>query len=449
MLALEIGIIVALTVLNGLFAMSETAMVSSRRARLRQRAEEGNRGASTALELAENPNRFLSTVQIGISLVGVLAGAFGGATLAGPLAEALGTVPAVATYAEVIAFALVVGAITYLSLVVGELVPKRLALGAPEAVAAVVARPMTLLSVLASPAVWFLGASTNFVLRLLRLDPAAETPVSEQEVEILLEEGARAGVFEDEERDLVRRALRLDDTPVRELMTPRPQVVWLDADASHEKHREVIVESRHSWFPVARGDLDGILGIASAKDPWARSDDGPGLLDSLRRPSIVPESAPVTRALEEFKRSGLPIVLLVDERGNFEGLVTPADVLKSLVGEVAHEGYRSVASPRITRRKDGSLLVDGLLAAGEIKEKLGLEKLPNAGEDYQTVGGMVLASLGHVPEEGESFWWEGWRFEVVDMDGNRVDKVLASRRDQNPDDDPSDGPADRGGAPQR
>jgi putative hemolysin len=437
--ALEIGVVIALTVINGLFAMSETAMVSSRRARLRQRAEEGNRGASTALELARNPNRFLSTVQIGISLVGVLAGAFGGATLAGPLAEALRVAPAVSAYAETIAFVLVVGAITYLSLVVGELVPKRLALGAPETIASAVAPPMSFLSALAAPAVWFLGASTNLMLRLLRVDPAAEAPVSEQEVEILLEEGARAGVFEAEERDLVRRALRLDDTPVRELMTPRPRVVWLDADAPHEKHREIISHSRHSWFPVARGGLDGILGIASAKDAWARGDDaGPGLLDSLRRPAIVPEGVPATRALEAFKRSGLPIVLLVDERGNFEGLVTPADVLASLVGEVAGEGGPASAPPRVTRREDGSLLIDGLLAAGELQETLGLENLPREGEDYQTVGGMVLAILGHVPEEGESFDWEGWRFEVVDMDGNRVDKVLAGRRDPTPEDGPPD-----------
>ena len=229
-MALEIALIVALTVLNGVFAMSETAMVSSRRARLRQRAETGDRGASAALRLAEEPNRFLSTVQIGISLIGVLAGAFGGAALAGPLAEALATAPVLGPYADTLAFAVVVGAITYLSLVVGELVPKRLALGAPEAVASLVARPMNLLSAAASPAVWFLGASTDLALRLLRISPATEAPVSEQEVEILLEEGAKAGVFEAEESDLARRALRLDETPVRELMTPRTRVVWLDAD---------------------------------------------------------------------------------------------------------------------------------------------------------------------------------------------------------------------------
>jgi putative hemolysin len=267
--ALEIAVVVALMVLNGLFAMSETAMVSARRARLKERAQGGDRGTRAALELAKDPNRLLSTVQIGISLIGVLAGAVGGAALAGPLAEVLRAVPFLAPYADLMAFTMVVGAITYLSLVVGELVPKSLGLGAPEAVASLVARPMRLLSALTSPVMWFLGASTNAVLRLLRISPSAEDPVSEQEVEMLLEEGARAVIFE-EERDLARRALQLDDQPVRELMTPRPKIVWLDADDPPEEHRRIVTESRHSWFPVARGDLDVLLGLASIKDAWAR-----------------------------------------------------------------------------------------------------------------------------------------------------------------------------------
>ena len=425
-MALEIAVVIALTVLNGIFAMSETAMVSARRARLRENAEGGDRGARAALGLAEDPNRFLSTVQIGISLIGVLAGAFGGAALAGPLAEDLRAVPVVAPYAEPVAFALVVGSITYLSLIVGELVPKRLALGAPETVASLVARPMGFLSTLASPVVWFLGASTNAVLRLIRVSPSAETPVSEQEVEILLEEGARAGVFEEEERDLARRALRLDDRPVRELMTPRPRIVWLDADDHPEEHRLVITESRHSWFPVARGDLDGLLGLASIKDPWARGGDA-GLLDSLTRPPFVPEGAPATRALEVFKQSGITVAVVVDERGNVEGLVTPTDVLEALVGAAADADEPTGKTPAIVARPDGSLLVDGLLAVDELKERLGLSGLPREDEgDYQTVGGMVMTALERVPEESDGFGWEGWRFEVVDMDGNRVDKVLAT-----------------------
>lgn len=430
---LKILVVVVLTVFNGLFAMSETAMVSSRRARLRERAEGGSGGARAALELAEDPNRFLSTVQIGISLIGVLAGAFGGAALAGPLADALRTVPALAPYAHPLAFAIVVGAITYLSLVVGELAPKRFALGAPESVASVVARPMRMISVLASPVVWFLGASTDVVLRLLGVGSNAEPPVSEQELEILLEEGARAGVFEEEERDLARRALRFDDTPVRELMTPRPGIVWLDADDPPEEHRRVVAESRHSWFPVARGDLDGLLGLASAKDPWAHpvhgadrdeAGESADLLGSLKRPPVVPEGAPATRALAAFKRSGLPVAIVADERGNVEGMITPTDVLQALVGDAA-DGPDGEA-PAIVRRADGSVLMDGLLAADELKEHLGLGRLPREDEDYQTVGGMVMVSLERVPAPGDSFDWEGWSFEVLDMDGNRVDKVLAT-----------------------
>ena len=426
-MALEIAVVVALAVLNGVFAMSETALVSSRRARLRQRADGGDANAGAALRLAEDPNRFLSTVQIGISLIGVLAGAFGGAALAGPLAEALGTVPALAPYAGTLAFAVVVAAITYLSLVVGELVPKRLALGAPETVASLVARPMNLLSKVASPAVWFLGASTNLVLRLMRISPAAEAPVSEQEMEILLEEGARAGVFEAEESDLARRALALDETPARELMTPRTRVVWLDADAPPEEHRRVVAESRRSWFPVARGGLDDVLGLASAKDPWARGDPGPGILDSLSSPSIVAENAPASRALAAFKRSGVPVAFLVDGRGEFEGLVTPSDVLEALVGDVGEAGGPGGAALAVAERADGSLLVDGLLSAGVLAARLGLTGLPRGdGDDYQTVGGMAMAALGRVPAEGDGFSWEGWRFEVADMDGNRVDKVLVA-----------------------
>ena len=425
--AIQITVIVLLILLNGLFAMSETALVSSRKARLRQRANEGERGARAALELAEEPNRFLSTVQIGISLIGVLAGAFGGATLAEPLAGALRAVPALAPYAGPLAFGVVVVAITYLSLILGELVPKRLALNGAEDVASRVSGPMRLISVVTAPAVWFLSVSTDAVLRLLRVRSAPESPVSEQEVEILMVEGARSGVFEEEERDLVRRALRLDDRPVRELMTPRPRVVWLDADDPPGETRRRAAESRHSYFPVARGDLDDLLGIASVKDVWSRQASGQPaeLLSSLRAPSLIPEGAPATDALEAFKRSGLPVALLIDERGHIEGLVTLTDVLEALVGEVPDEA--EPAGEAIVRREDGSWLMDGLLAADELKVRLGLSGLPREEEaDYQTVGGMVMDALGRVPEEGDRFDWEGYCFEVMDMDDHRVDKVLAT-----------------------
>jgi putative hemolysin len=424
--ALQIAVIVVLTILNGLFAMSETALVSSRKARLRERAEAGDKGARAALELADSPTRFLSTVQIGISLIGVLAGAFGGAALAGPLAEALRGVPLLAPYAGPLAFGAVVVAITYLSLIIGELVPKRLALNGPETVVSRVAGPMRLISVVTAPAVWFLSASTEGVLRVLGVRQTDAAPVSEQEVEILMEEGARAGVFEEEERDLVARALRLDDRPVRDLMTPRPNVAWLDADDPPEEVLRLAREIRHSYFPVARGDLDELLGLASVKDAWARgADEQPAeLLGSLRRPALVSEGAPATRALEAFKRSGLPLVLVIDERGHIEGLVTLTDVLEALVGEVPDAD--ELTEETIVRREDGSWLVDGLLAARELEARLGLGGSSRDEEeaDYQTVGGMVMDNLGRVPATGDRFDWEGYTFEVLDMDGRRVDKVL-------------------------
>jgi putative hemolysin len=318
----------------------------------------------------------------------------------------------------------VVVAITYLSLIIGELVPKRLALNGAEAVASRVAGPMRLLSVITAPAVWFLSVSTEGVLRLLGVRRTGAPPVSEQEVEILMEEGAQAGVFEEEERDLVRRALRLDDRPVRELMTPRPNVVWLDADDQPEEILRRAREAGHSFFPVARRDLDDLLGITSVKETWARQASGKNadLLGSLQRSPLVPEGAPATSALEAFKRSGLPVSLVIDERGHIEGLVTLTDVLEALIGEVPDEDEPAEAP--IVRRADGSLMVDGLLGVNELREHLGLGGLPREEADYHTVGGMVMDNLGRVPATGDRFDWEGYTFEVLDMDGRRVDKVL-------------------------
>jgi putative hemolysin len=364
-IALQSTIVVVLILLNGLFSMSETALVSARKAGLRQRADAGDDGARSALELADSPNRFLSTVQIGISLIGVLSGAVGGASIADPLAAVLSeAVPVLAPYAGPVTFVVVVGTITYLTLILGELVPKRLALNDAETVASRVAGLMRLLSILASPAVRLLGISTDAVLRLLRVRSSDEPPVSEREVEILLEEGARAGVFEDEERDLAQRALRLDDRPVRALMTPRPAIEWLDADAPPDEHRGSVAESRHSYYPVARGDLDELLGVAPIKDALAReirTGETANLVAHLQNPPVLPEGAPATEALAAFKRSGLPLALVVDERGNVEGLVTPSDVLEALVGDV--EDPRQAP---MVRRGDGSWLVDGLMDAREL-----------------------------------------------------------------------------------
>jgi putative hemolysin len=425
-LSLQIAIIIALTLLNGLLAMSETALVSSRKARLKQRAEAGDRKYRTALELADEPTRFLSTVQIGISLIGVLAGAFGGATLAEPLSGVLSRVPGLAPYSWAVAFGIVVAGITYLSLIIGELVPKRLALNDPEAVASRVAPLMRFLSTLASPGVWLLSASTEVVLRLLRARRSDDPSITEQEVEALLVEGESAGVFEEEERELVGRALRLDDRPVRELMTPRPRIVWLNTEDPPQEHRRQVVEHRHSYYPVARGDLDNLLGLASVKDAWAQMMAGEhvDLLEALRSPPLVSEGVPATAALEAFKSSGVPVALVIDERGNCEGLVTLTDILEALVGEVP-DLHTPAEEPPIVQRADGSWLVDGLLAAEELKARLGLRELPNEAQgDYQTVGGLVIDQLGRIPVEGDRFEWGGFSLEVLDMDGHRVDKVL-------------------------
>ena len=320
-------------------------------------------------------------------------------------------------------------AITYLSLIIGELVPKRLALNNPETVASRMAQPMRSLSTLGSPGVWLLTASTELVIRLLGARRSEDPPITEREVEALLVEGERAGVFEQEERELVGRALRLDDLPVSELMTPRPRIIWLNTEDPPQEHRRLVAESRHSYYPVARGDLDNLVGLASVKDTWAQMMAGEhvGLLETLRQPVFVPQGVPATVALEEFKRSGMHLSLVIDERGNCEGLITLTDILEALVGEVP-DLHSPVEEPPMVQRADGSWLVDGLLAANELRIRLGLRELPDEGlSDYQTVGGLVMDRLGRVPVEGDRFEWGGFSFEVLDMDGHRVDKVLVEK----------------------
>lgn len=336
--------------------------------------------------------------------------------------------PVLSPYAAPVAFAIVVAGITYLSLIIGELVPKRLALNDPEGVASRIAVPMRFLSAVSSLVVWLLAASTEAVLRVLGARRSDEPPMTEQEVESLLEEGARAGVFEEAERDLVERALRLDDRPVRELMTPRPKIIWLDAGDAPEEHRRIVAQSRHSYYPVARGDLDELSGLASVKDAGARALGGEhtDLLGTLLLPPLAPKGAPATAALAAFKRFGLPVAIVVDERGNVEGLVAPTDVLEALVGNMSDE-YGAGGDPEILRRPDGSWLVDGLLAAEELRERLGLRELPGEEGEYRTAGGMAMSRLGRVPATGDRFGWEGFSFEVVDMDGRRVDKVLVTK----------------------
>ncbi|MBZ0177254.1 MAG: hemolysin family protein [Candidatus Methanoperedens nitroreducens] len=419
----QIIFIILLTIANGIFSMSEIAIISARKARLQQWVNEGNTKAQAALDLADSPNRLLSTVQIGITLIGILAGVLGGATIADELSARLIFIPLLAPYSEAIALGIVVLGITYLTLVIGELVPKRIALHNPERIACTVAAPMRMLSRIASPAVHLLSISTDTVLRVLGIRPVSEQPVTEEEINILIEQGMKAGTFEEAERDMVEHVFRLGDLRAGALMTPRTEIVWLDIDDSPEETRRRIADSGHSRFPVGQGSLDNILGIVQIKDMLGRNMEGksPDLKASLRRPLFVPESTHALKVLELFKQSGIHISLVVDEYGSVQGLVTLKDILEEIVGDIP--SVEDLEEPLAVQREDGSWLLDGMLLVDDFKEIFSIKELPGEGI-YQTLGGFVLMHMGRIPAVGNHFEWSGLRFEVVDMDKNRIDKVL-------------------------
>ena len=423
--AFEIAVIFLLLIANGAFAMAEIAVVSARKARLRRLADQGNHKARIALELAESPNRFLATVQIGITLVGIFAGAFGGATLAAKLAEPIAQISFLAPYADKIAFAIVVVVITYFSLVLGELVPKRFGLSNPEGISMAVARPMNWLSKIALPLVSFLSVSTETLLRLLRFKPEKELTVSEEEVRVMMLEGVRAGAFNKVESDIVSSALGLDELPVREIMTPRPKVIWLNQDDRHDQIWHKIVVSNHSHFPVYKGNRDHTVGVVSVKAIYANLAAGAGvnLKDLTIPPLIVPESQTVLQLVETFKQSGKHIALVTDEFGDIVGLVTLNDVMEAVVGEFPSQDER--AKPAVRTRDDGSWLIDAMIDLDAVEKALpGFKFGGNAYTEYQTLAGFVVKTLGRVPKEGETFEAQGYVFEVLDMDRHRVDKVL-------------------------
>ena len=421
----EALVILLLICLNGLLAMSELAIVSSRRARLQHLAARGNRGARAALRLIAQPARFLATVQVGITLIGIVAGAFGGAVLAEPLGAWLDTLPGVAPNGEPIAVVIVVAIITYLSLVVGELVPKRIALRAPERVAVKVARPMLVLSQLAAPAVWLLGSSTELILRLLGIKGGREETVTEEEVRSLITEGTRAGVFAPQEKEMIEGVLRLADRTVRATMTPRASVDWLDLDDPPEVLRTQIRSAGHTRLLVCRGTLDELVGVVSTRDLLDLVLGGQPLdLASLTvRPLIVHESLPVLRLLDMFRSSPINLAVVIDEYGSVEGIVSPTDILEVIAGAVPERG-EAVESVAV-RRDDGSWLVDGMMPVDEFEDRLGVRGLKDTGE-FDTIAGFALWQLGRLPKAGDSFTWHGWRFEVVDMDGRRIDKLLVT-----------------------
>ena len=424
-MSVDLLIILLLVLANGVFSMSEMAVVAARKARLEQRADAGDAGARAALILAKAPTRFLSTVQLGITLIGIIAGAFGGAALSETIAASLRQIPLLAPYSDAVGFGLVVLLIAYLSLVLGELVPKRLALNNAERVASLVARPMGVLSVIAAPVVKILSVSTDLLLRLLRARSPQNPPVTEEEVRLLLEEGTEAGVFAEAEQDLVEHVFRLADRRVDEIMTPRPKIVWLDVDAPPEENARRMADSPHAQFPVCRGDLDHVLGIVSVKAMWVQVVHGepPDVTVGMRPPVYVPESLPALKALEAFKASGTHAALVLDEYGGTEGLVTLIDVLEAIVGDLPAPGQAGAGT--IVPRADGSWLVDGLTPVDEVTDLLGIDLEAEAErEGYQTMGGFVMAHLGRIPSTGDTFAWHGLRVEVVDMDGQRVDKIL-------------------------
>lgn len=424
---LEAAIILLLILLNGLFSMSETAVVSARKARLQQLADEGSGRAQAALGLANNPNRFLATVQIGITLIGILTGVFGGATISRQLAAALSEIPGLAPYSAAIAGAAVVVVLTYLTLILGELVPKRLALNNAEGVAASIAGPMTLLSKLTWPLVRVLGISTDFVLRVLRVKPSDEPLVTAEEIMVMVEQGAEVGLFEPSEQDLIERVLALDERRIESFMTPRSKIVSLDIASTIDEVRRKLLESQHSRFPVIRGNLDNVLGVVRAKDILNQSLAGqPFDLGDLLRPALfLPEITTALQALERFKQAGTHVALVLDEFGGIQGMITHNDVLEAIVGYDPSQD--APETPRIVQRADGSWLVDGLTAIEDFRDALELDALHDeAGRRYQTVGGLVMYQLAGVPSAGQTFTWRGLRFEVVDMDGRRVDKVLVA-----------------------
>ncbi|CAO3456855.1 hemolysin family protein [Azospirillum argentinense] len=427
MLSFEIAIIVALTLLNGVFAMSELAVVSSRKARLQSMADQGNSGARMALRLIDDPSRFLSTVQIGITLVGVVAGAYGGATLGDRLGQWLDSFPALAGRGELLGVGGVLVVITYLSIVLGELIPKRIALKSPERVASLIAPPMRLLSRIAAPFVWLLGASTDLLLRLLGLQGAREESVTEEEVRSMISEGTQAGVFAPAEKEMIDGVLRLADRTVRTIMIPRPDVAWLDLGKAQADQLAAIRAGGHSRYPVCRGELDELVGVIHTRDLVDALVEGrPFDLEAqVARPLVVHDGTPILKLLELMKTSGHHLAVVVDEYGSIEGIVTLTDILETIAGDLPDVG--EAMETAAVRREDGSWLVEGWMPVDEFEDTLGLRGVRGTG-DFHTVAGLVLHHLGHVPVAGEAFEWNGVRVEVVDMDGRRIDKVLVVPR---------------------
>jgi putative hemolysin len=421
----DVVVLLLLIGLNGLFAMAELAIVSSRKPRLKGMAKRGRRGAQTALDLAADPGRFLSTVQIGITGIAVLAGAFSGASLGGPVAERLGWLGLAPATTQTVGFAVVILLTTYASLVVGELVPKQFALRSPEPIAIVVARPMQWIARATAPLVWLLDRSSGLIFRMLRLPRERPTHVTAEELHLVVAEAHSAGVLEDYERAIISGVVRLADRPTREVMTPRTDVDWLDADASIEAIRETLRDAPHSRYPLAEGSVDQLVGVVQTRDIVLALLEGRplDLRGLMREAAVVPDQTDAMDTLSVLRGAEVPMVFVHDEYGHFDGIVTPADLLSALAGVFASDIEAGDEAP-LVERDDGSWWVSGSLSADALNEQLGLPLPGN--RDYATAAGFALSVLKHIPEVGERFAYGGWQFEVVDMDGLKIDKLLAS-----------------------
>ena len=422
---IDVAIILALIALNGLFAMSELAIVSARRPRLQSLEKAGKRGARTALDLAADPGKFLSTVQIGITLIGILAGAYSGASLGRPVAERLALLGLEPDTAQTVGFALVITLVTYFSLIVGELVPKQFALRAPERIAVVMAAPMLWLARITAPLVWILDGSSALIFRLLGMNRESRSHVTAEELHLIVAEASKVGVIEESERAIISGVVRLADRPVREVMTPRTEVDWIDADADAQAIRSRLLESPHTRLAVAEGSVEDIIGVVQARDIVSAQFRGEklDLRQLMRRAEVVPDQLDAMDALDHLRKAEVPMLLVHDEYGHFEGIVTPTDLLTAIAGEFASD--QDIGSePALVEREDGSMLVSGQMPADALAERLGIT-LPEH-RDYATVAGHALWVLKHLPQVGEYFHDQGWRFEIVDMDGRKIDKLLVS-----------------------
>lgn len=419
---MEIFIIVCLILLNGILSMSEIALVSARKARLEAEAKKGNKSAATALKLALEPDKFLSTIQIGITLIGILTGLYSGEAFAHNLAGVIGHSPFLAPYALAIAKTTIVVVVTYLTLIFGELLPKRIGMGRAERVSMLIARPMNLLSAVASPFVWLLSKSTAVAVKLTGLKEE-ESKVTEEEIKAIVKEGFNGGEVQEVEQDIVERVFNLGDRNVGSIMTHRSELVWLDADDDVEEIRRKVEENLFNIYPVASEKFDNILGVVYLKDLFVKIDEPDFALSQVIRPAqYMPENQSVYKALEQFKQARVKYGLVTDEFGGIQGIVTLKDIMEGLIGQVPEMGEEQ----EITPRADGTWLVDGQFSFYDFLEYFDLEDL-YAEHDYNTLSGLILEILERVPKTGDKLTWLNFEFEIVDMDGARIDKVLVKK----------------------